>query len=234
MNFLIEKNPWDYITLKSIQKNCSADIVPIIVDNVEMYLDEIDNNDPVFFVRGNSVKIVTDKFERFLNESLFDLPAMKFNKQYPGAYIKQGYSNAYKWDGIKLVEKSFDTDVMIVRPKKYRELRNASSIQLKEKKLAALLVNNLNAKDDYLITTIVEPYDLLRRNVWIKNKAGLINLSIDAITDDSIECALGYPFEILLEYVDDNFPFIDNIKNKINLTEQLCGKIRQVMIGYGK
>lgn len=234
MKFLIEKNPWDYITINSIKASCSAEIEPIIVENVEMYLDEIDNDDPVFFVRGHSVKIITDKFEKILNDSLHDLPAMKVNKLYPGAYIKAGYSDAYKWDGILLVEKSFDTDVMIVRPKKYRELRNVLTYEAKDKKLAKLLVNNLNAKDDYLITTIVEPLDLLRRNVWMSTKAGLINLSLDAITDDSIECAIGYPFEILLKYVDDTFPYIENIKNKVQAAEQLCGKIKQVMINYDK
>lgn len=232
MIILIEKNKYTDITLASVAHCCSPAVHTIVTDNVDTYFDEnTDLEEPVFFLRGDSVKIVTDKFEQQVRAELQDLIYFGITKQFPGAYFQKSFHRAYELDGIADYVTRFDTDVMLVNPRHYREHRNSNIAELKRDKKVSLMPYNLNSKDDYLMTQIMEPYKMLKQNVWYHQHAALLNFSEQIITADNIESAVLMPFDMLHQYTHNTgIDLEQHIADKARASDNLFGNIREALI----
>jgi hypothetical protein len=232
MIILLEESKYTDITLASIAAHCSTGMQTIVTDNVDMFVDENTHlTDPMFVIRGDSIKILTDQFEKFVQSELTDLKYFSLAKQYPGAYFKDSFPEAYKLSGISNYAKCFDTDVMLINPEHYRVYKNADIISLKDQGNVSLMFYNLNAKDDFLMTQIMGSYHMLEKNIWYHKKAGLINFSIDIITIDDVESCVLMPFDLLNSYTKGTgIDLENNISRKAEMSKELFGKIKETML----
>jgi len=223
MRILIEESDHIDITIKSIKKNCKniewnvIDKGPLNLTTYTTYRD-----DHVFIVRGPSIKIFTKKFEYYVNQMIPLSSAIMLSKLYPGAFIKEGYEKAYKWNGIDNPDE-YDHNVALVNVKQFNESITESDIQL--------LPYNLNAKDDSVAVKIVEPWVMLRRNAWITKYAGLLNFSEELALQNNVNAAIMFPYDILSQYVGRK-KIYNPIKEKSKLLKENFGNLKMLMVKY--
>ncbi len=232
MIILLEENKYTDITLASIASHCETGTQTVVTDNIDLFMDENEDlTEPVFFIRGESIKIVTDQFDNFIESELKKLKYFSLAKQYPGAYFKKSFSKAYELCGIEDYATCFDTDVMLVNPVHYRQHRNSDIALLKQQEKVSLMLYNLNAKDDFLMTQIMDAYNLLGKNIWFHEKAGVINFSLDIINANDVESYVLMPFELLHQYTNGSGIDLEyQIAHKANMAQELFGKIKKAMM----
>lgn len=220
MRILIEQYDHIDITIRSIKKNCK-NIEWDVVDKGPLNLAQY-NDDHVFVVRGPSIKIFTKKFEYYVNQMVPRASTIMLSKLYPGAFIKEGYDEAYKWNGIDNPDE-YDHDVALINVKYFNECTTERNIQL--------LPYNLNAKDDSVAVRIVEPWAMLRRNAWITKYAGVLNFSEELALQDNVNAAIMFPYDILSKYVGRK-KIYNPIKDKSNLLKENFGNLKMLMVKY--
>lgn len=232
MIILLEENNYTDITLASIAAHCKSGTQTVVTDNIDLFVDENEHlTEPVFFIRGESIKIVTEQFDNLIKSELNDLKYFSLAKQYPGAYFKKSFSRAYQLCGIEDYATCFDTDVMLVNPVHYRQHRNSDIVSLKHEEKVTLMHYNLNAKDDFLMAQIMDAYHLLGKNIWFHKKAGLINFSLDIINANDVESYVLMPFELLHQYTNGSGIDLEcQIAHKANMAQELFGKIKKAMM----
>jgi hypothetical protein len=233
MIILLEKNKYLEITLASIERHCSSALEVIVTDNVDSYIDENTSlTDPVFFIRGSSVKIVNSTFEKQLLQAMQENTRyFSVGKKYPGAYLKNTYYKAYEISGITDWKTAFDTDVMLVNPRQYSEHRNGNIWDMKQDLKVSLMSYGLNAKDDCLMPEIMESYMMLKRNVWLTQNAGLVNFSNEIIESSGIESFLLMPFELLHTYTNNiDVDISEIVESKVAQSKLLLGNIKESML----
>lgn len=233
MIILLEESKYTGITLASVQKHCSSALKVIVTDNADSYLDDNTSlTDPVFLIRGDSVKVANSTFEKQLLEAMREnTKYFSVGKKFPGAYLKNKYFKAYEISGIMNWKTTFDTDVMLVNPRQYCEHRNGNIWNMKQDLKVSLMSYGLNAKDDCLMTEIMEPYMMLKRNIWLTQNAGLVNFSNQIIESSSVESFLLMPFEVLHEYTNNiNVDISEIVAHKVSQSKLLLGKIKESMI----
>jgi hypothetical protein len=235
MIILIQENQYTDITISSAKQVIADQDQIIVTDNTDLFLDQNpDILDPVFILRGDSVKIFSDQFQKQIADHIQQgIGYFSLGKHYPGAYFKNAYSRAYELDGIKNYATRFDTDVMLVDPAGYRQHRDGDIVKMKAAGNVTLMSYNLNAKDDYLMTQIMEPYDMLKQNVWAHCCAGLINFSQDIIRAKGIESAVLMPFDLLQPHTAGT-DIHQIVTHKHQQSQDLFGKIKQEMVTHWK
>jgi len=235
MIILLEESKYTDITLSSAKQFLSDQATLIVTDNADLFLDE--NPDllgPVFMIRGTSVKIFNHMFEHHAREQIKQgIGYFSIGKKYPGAYFRKSYGRAYELDGIPNYATVFDTDVMLIDPVMYCKHRHDDVLTMKEKSDVTLMCYNLNSKDDYLMTHIMDPYDMLKQNVWSHCCAGLINFSESIIHQDDVESCVLMPFDLLYSH-SANTDIHKVVTHKQQKSESLFGKIKQEMVRHWK
>lgn len=224
MKLLIEKSNHSDITVKSIKKNC-INTTYIVLDDVIEYLDsdEALKDEIVFVLRGDTIKILTKRFERLIAKILPSCNNIMLSRMYPGAYIKKGYDEAYKWNNIDNPH-DYDHDVALINVDHYQNTNPSG-------RTISLLPYNLNAKDDDVALKIVEPYMMLKRNAWISKYAGLINFSESQALNNNVNAAIMYPYDILSPYVGRAKQY-KSVKYKAKVLTENFGKIKRLMMKY--
>lgn len=233
MILLLEDNKYLEITLESIKKTCSSALTIVVTDSVDGFIDENTHlTEPVFFIRGESIKIINTTFEKQLHDAMQqNAEYFSVSKQYPGVYLSKLFYKAYDIAEIPDYKTKFDTDVMLINPRKYAEHRNSDIWKMKQNSKVSLLSYGLNAKDDCLMTQIMSPYQLLKRNVWFHRNAGIVNFSKDVINANNIESYILMPFDLLNTYTSKvKVDVSDIIGYKATQSNLLFGKIKESMI----
>lgn len=224
MKLLIETNEHIAITIKSIEKNCK-NIPYVVIENVDLYLrsKEAFEDKHVFILRGNSIKILTRKFETLIDKMLPHAKGLMLSRKYPGAYIKKGYDEAYRWNNISNPEE-YDHDVALINVDYYQSTEPSERV-------VDLLPYNLNAKDDFVSLKIVQPYVMMKKNAWMTKHAGVLNFSEEIALNHSVDAAIMYPYDVLSKYVGRKKQYAP-IKEKAKILTENFGKIKKLMVKY--
>lgn len=232
MIILLEENEYTKVTLASITSNCSSDITTIVTDNIDQFVeDNIEVTEPIFSMKGKSLKIVTKRLEAFLKTEINNLKYYSVGKQYPGAYFKKSFGQAYELSNLGNYITCFDKDVMLINPAQYRIHKDDDLLTCKARGDVTLLPYNLNAKDDFLMTQIIDPYPMLKKNVWFHTQAAMINFSLDIINVDDIDSCVLMPFDLLDTFTrDSGIDIAQQISYKALVSSNLFGKIKGAMI----
>jgi hypothetical protein len=198
MIILLEEGKYLEVTLESIKRNCSSALTVITTDSVDAFMDENSHlTDPVFFIRGSSIKIINCEFEKQVHTLIQkNVEYFSVAKQFPGAYYSKSFHKAYELSGVTDYNTIFDKDVMLVNPQNYVKHRNGNIWEMKKSSKVSLLPYSLNAKDDFLMTQIMEPYFMLKKNIWFHCNTGLLNFSLEIINSNEIDSYVLMPFDL--------------------------------------